>query len=157
MSGTKRRLELVEFTNMCAILNKNTNQVVVQERIKSWKGIAFPGGHVEFGEGIITSTIREIKEETGLDISNLKLCGIKDCYDFDKEKRYIVFLLYTSDFTGKLLSETDEGKVYWQDIQTLRKLKLSPDFEEMIDIMLENKYSEFFYEKESNEWVKKLF
>lgn len=74
---------------MCAIVNDKTNQVIVQERIKSWKGITFPGGHVEFGEGIVPSTIREIKEETKLDIDNLKLCGIKDWYDYNKQKRYL--------------------------------------------------------------------
>ena len=56
----------VELTNMCMVYDKTTNRVLVQDRIKSWKGISFPGGHMEDGESIVESTIREIKEETGL-------------------------------------------------------------------------------------------
>ena len=72
-------MEKVEFTNMCMIYDDSGN-VLVQERTKSWKGIAFPGGHVDIGESFVESTIREIKEETNLDISDLELCGIKIWY-----------------------------------------------------------------------------
>lgn len=58
----------LEITNMVMIQDKSTGKVVVQDRIKSWCGIAFPGGHSENGESIYDSAIREIKEETGLDI-----------------------------------------------------------------------------------------
>lgn len=36
-----------------------------------------PGGHVESGKSFVDATIREMKEETGLDIINPTLCGIK--------------------------------------------------------------------------------
>ena len=42
-----------ELTNMCMIYKDN--KVLVQERVKSWKGISFPGGHVEDGESVIWS------------------------------------------------------------------------------------------------------
>ena len=54
--------------NMCKIVNPKTKEVLVQERIKSWEGIAFPGGKVELGESIVPSVKREIYEETGLKI-----------------------------------------------------------------------------------------
>lgn len=117
---------------MCIIINKTTNQVLVQDRIKNWSGITFPSGKLELGEAVIPATIREVKEETGLTISNLKFCGIKDWYDFKKEERYIVFLLMTSDF-----------KVFWIYIDKIKDYKLSPDFEEMLDIF-QGKGAEFF-------------
>jgi 8-oxo-dGTP diphosphatase len=58
----------VELTSMVMIQDKTTGKVLVQERVKSWKGLSFPGGHVNQGESIVDSAIREIKEETGLDI-----------------------------------------------------------------------------------------
>lgn len=38
--------ENVEITNICMIYNDDGN-VLVQHRIKSWKGWTFPEGHVE--------------------------------------------------------------------------------------------------------------
>lgn len=154
-------MEKVKMTNMCMIVNKETNQVLVQDRIKNWSGITFPGGKLELGEAIVPSTIREVQEETGLTITNLQFCGIKDWYDYQKEERYIVFLLKTYDFTGTLIDETYEGKVFWVDIDKIKDYKLSPDFEEMLGIF-QGKGTEFFYEDlksddENKRWLKKLF
>ena len=45
-----RSKETVEFTNMCMVYDGD--KVLVQDRVKgSWTGIAFPGGHVEQGDG----------------------------------------------------------------------------------------------------------
>ncbi len=62
---SKHNLELVELTNMCMIQDLSTNKVLVQVRNKNdWDGISFPGGHVEMGESIVQSVIREVQEET---------------------------------------------------------------------------------------------
>ena len=154
-------MEKVKLTNMCMIENNDTQEVLVQERIKSWEGITFPGGKLEKGEALVPSTIREVKEETGLVVSDLKLCGIKDWYDFKTEERYIVFLLKTNKYSGNLLSETEEGKVFWIKKENLRKQNLSLDFEEMLDIY-DGKNTEFFYkdlalEDEEKRWQKELY
>ena len=57
-------IEKAEFTNMCMIYD-NEGNVLVQNRVKSWCGYAFPGGHLEPMESIVDSVIREVKEETG--------------------------------------------------------------------------------------------
>ena len=70
------KLERVELTNMCMICDGT--RVLVQDRKNpNWPGITFPGGHVEQGESFVDSVIREVKEETGLDVTDLRLCGIK--------------------------------------------------------------------------------
>lgn len=152
----ERKYETVEMTNMCAVINHQTQQVVVQDRIQSWKGIAFPGGHVEPAESIVMSTIREIKEETGLTIKNLKLCGIKDWYEEELQRRYIVFLFSTQQFEGTLLDATSEGKVFWQDINTLKDCHLANGFLDMANMMLYHTHTEFYYEIEGNQWHQKL-
>ena len=79
------------FTNMCMIYDDKGN-VLVQGRVNPiWKGIAFPGWHVKFGEPFTDAVIREVYEETGLTVSELKLFGIKD-WIRDDGTRYIVHL-----------------------------------------------------------------
>ena len=82
----------LEMTNMVMIRDKNTGKVLVQDTIKSWKGCwAFPGGHVEPVESFVDSAVREVKEETGLDIRNLKSCGVVNWLNNKTFDRYIVF------------------------------------------------------------------
>ena len=134
--------EQVELTNMCMIYKDN--QILVQDRIKSWTGVAFPGGHVEPRESIVDSVIREIKEETGLDISNLKLCGIKQW--FKDDVRNICFLFKTNTFTGSLISN-DEGKNFWIERKDLNKYKLANNFEKMLEVFDNPNISEHFHER----------
>ena len=62
----------LEITNMVLVRDRTTGKVVVIDRVISWKGIAFSGGHAEDGESIYDSAVREIREETGLTVQNLK-------------------------------------------------------------------------------------
>lgn len=133
-----------ELTNMVMIHDKEKNRVVVQERVKNWKGIAFPGGHVEEGESFAASAIREIKEETGLSIYNLKLCGVMHWNNNQTFDRYIVFLYRTEDYSGTLLESTEEGRVSWVDLDKLRDMKLSENFKDYLCIFLEDTHSEAF-------------
>lgn len=135
-------LEKVELTNMCMITNGDL--ILVQDRIKSWCGVAFPGGHVEKSESIVDSVIREIKEETGLTISNVKLCGIKQW--FKDDVRNICFLFKTSTFMGNL-SSNNEGRNMWIKRSELSNYKLASNFEIMLKVFDDDNISEHFHEK----------
>lgn len=130
----------IELTNMCLICDGN--KVLVQEKVGT-KGLVFPGGHVEEGESLLESVVREMKEETGLTIENPKICGFKDWIQEDGT-RYIVLLYKTHKFTGELKS-SDEGRVFWIDRAEIDSANLIWNMKELLEIFDTDLYSEFFF------------
>ena len=62
------KTEKAIFTNLCMVYDGEGNILVQDRKNPNWKGITFPGGHVEEGESFTESVIREVWEETGLNI-----------------------------------------------------------------------------------------
>ena len=143
-------MEKVILTNMCMIYDLNNDSILIEERKKSWKGNAFPGGYVEDKESIVDSVIREIKEETGLTIKNPKLVGVRDW--IEDGTRTVSLLFTTTDFEGSLIDETDEGRVYWVKRSDLDKLDYAYGFKAQLPLFLENKWSEIFSYEENGTW-----
>lgn len=135
------RYEKVILTNMCMVYKEN--KILVQNRRKEdYQGIAFPGGHIEKGESIVDSVIRELYEETNLVVRDLVLCGIKQFYTLDNV-RYIVFIYKTDKFKGDLKS-SKEGEVFFIDRKDITKYNCVDDFLEIIQICDNDLYNEIF-------------
>jgi 8-oxo-dGTP diphosphatase len=64
---------------------------------------AFPGGHVEFGETVFQTAVREVKEETDMDIGTCKLISVCDKMRYAKSdgKRYLIFGVFGTIASGK--------------------------------------------------------
>ena len=142
------RVEEVELTNMCMICDGKGN-VLVQDKKNNpyWSGWNFPGGHVEPGEYVTPSVIREMQEETGLLIENPKLCGIKEFHKSKDGKRYIVFLYVANRYSGEL-KPSNEGDVFWYPLSELRASgKLIDGFEEMLNVFKDDNISEVYYQR----------
>ena len=148
------------LTNLCLIEDTSTNKVVLQyrspERYKKWSGYAFPGGHIEEGESIAESVIREVYEETGLTITAPKLVAVKD-WEPDEGGRYIVFCYKATEYTGQLRS-SEEGEVSWVEKDQLEKLDLSYDMLPLLEVLEDPDLSEFYYRKRTDDdWEKLRF
>lgn len=134
----------LEITNMVMIQDKATGKVVVQDRLKSWCGIAFPGGHAEPGESIYDSAIREVWEETGLTVRNLTPCGFMYWFNNKTQDKYFTYFYKTTDFTGTLIDATEEGAVFWTSLDSLDSMKLAPNFKEYLPVFLADRYTEAY-------------
>ena len=127
------RKETVELTNMCMVEDGKGN-VLVQNRLDpNWSGIVYPGGHVEVGESITASVIREIREETGLTIENPTLCGVKQFW-LDNGVRYIVLLFRADKFTGELHG-SEEGDAFWMPREELFEHQTVGSFEGLVHVL----------------------
>ena len=148
------RTEISEITVLCLI--SDGDKVLLQNRVKEdWKGYTLPGGHVEMGESFVDAVIREMKEETGLDIKSPRLAGVKQ-FPVRNGKyengRYIVFLFKTNEFTGDIIS-SDEGKMEWVEISKLSELETVDDLEELLEVINNPELTEFQYLVEGDNWM----
>ena len=145
----------VEMVTCVMIQNLETNEVLVQNRKRKYPGLSFPGGHVERGESLYDCAVREVKEETGLDIKNLKYCGVVHWVNRENDERYLCYMFKATEFSGKLIAETDEGEQFWlgiADLLAMSKEKLSTVHYAFSPLFHEyGKYSEVFILWSGNE------
>jgi 8-oxo-dGTP diphosphatase len=85
-----------------------------------WNGL---GGKVIPGETPEECVIREVREESGLELACPRLCGILTFPAFDDEEDWYVFVFEAMEFGGDL-SECPEGTLEWIEDDRLPGLDL---------------------------------
>ena len=142
--------------NMCMIYDRENDKILVLDKVKKhgWEGLTFVGGHVEEGEVLYDSCVREVFEETGLTVKNLKLKGTVSWIDEIKDKRELGFLYYTEDFSGELIENNDEGTLSWFGIDEFRNADgKSYSIDKILDLFLNDDYSELIVKWNKNDEV----
>lgn len=137
------RSQEVILTNMCMVRDTDGRLLVQIRNDKSYGGAIFPGGHVEAGESITASVIREVYEETGIEVKNPKLCGLKHFYTSDGI-RYLVFLYKSEEFSGEARSST-EGDVMWVNRDELLRMRTVRGFAELMQAYESDEIPELWY------------
>ena len=133
----------VELTNMCMVYDRASDRLLAERREKKgWPGVCFPGGHVDPGESLYASAVREVWEETGLTVSDLKFCGIVHWDNLDTGDRYIVYLYRTETYSGTLRERSEEGEVFWVDRKEFPNLDLAENFGEQYQMFWRDEIGE---------------
>lgn len=109
----------------------NSKKEVLMIRTHKWSNLwGIPGGKIKFGETAEAALRREIMEETGLKISDIRFALVQDCIHSNEFYRdaHFVLLNYTCRCTGKnptvILNE--EGREFrWIKPAETKKLKLN--------------------------------
>lgn len=145
----------------CCILS--ANKILLQKRpndSKNFPGFwTFPGGHIDQGEDSLNAIIREVKEETGIEIThkNTKLKVNALNYHVDKKQIWVIF-----GFMARLESlqeniSTDEGETKWFKVSELTSLDLFPPIKHYLEFILSDKPGVLFMSAEwKNSSLKKL-
>jgi len=72
-----------------------------------------PGGHREFNEGLFEAARREVMEETGLTIKNLRVRAIGNAYLKDLDKEFYFHMIVSDYSNGVLRQNVDDGEFVW--------------------------------------------
>ena len=70
---------------------------------------AFPGGHVEFGETVFDTAHREVREEVGIEIDNLKHGPYTEDI-FQKENKHYITIFVIADYKSGNVRVMEPGK-----------------------------------------------
>jgi 8-oxo-dGTP diphosphatase len=84
-----------------------------------WIGV---GGKCLEGESFEDCAIREVKEETGLELSELHFSGLVD-FRYDTKEPELIAVYTSSSFEGEL-QECDEGTLAWINEEEILSLEL---------------------------------
>ena len=130
-SHTQKRIKL---TIMCMVYKEDGSFLVLNRTKQDWPGLTFPGGHVEDDELITDAVPREMKEETGLEISNIEPCGYIEWNELGDDVRHLAMLFKTKSFVGTLKS-SNEGNIFFIKEKDIENYALSNDFLKIYDLM----------------------
>src|SRR4030042_5814088 len=93
---------------------------------------SIPGGLVELGENLEQAVIREVKEETCLDVAELSLIDIVDDVEFDndgKVRYHFVIIDYNVKVTsGVPKAASDAGELRWVPFNEVEECNLTRSF-----------------------------
>ena len=101
-----------------------------------------PGGHVDMGEDVLSSVIRETKEETGIKLAKkeVTLRAVAIHHHLDRKESFLIFV-----FVAKLSKPqkagqvSHEGSAEWAKISELKKSKdLFPVVKDYLPHILKN-------------------
>lgn len=93
---------------------------------------SIPGGLIELGEKTKMALVREVKEETGLDVQVLDLIDVFDNLEFDDEGRlryHFVIIDYLAKLkTGMLKASSDAEDLRWVELGEIEDYDLTKSF-----------------------------
>ena len=110
------------------LFNSNGQVLLLRgaENKRLWAGLFNGiGGHIEAGEDILESALRELKEETGIRGAWLQFCG-QIMIDISPEKGVGVFL-FRGTYAGTSLQPSLEGQLHWINLDEIESYSLVED------------------------------
>ena len=129
----------MNFTTLCYIEKENKYLMLHRTSKKKdgnkdkWIGV---GGHFEKGESPEECLLREVKEETGLELTSYQFLGIVTFISDEWPDEYMC--LYTADrYTGDI-GNCDEGELVWVEKGKIMDLNIWEGDKIFLKLLTEN-------------------
>ena len=137
----KKKLELViemklgYGLTMRGVIKNNENEILILKRHpksktdpEMWE---LPGGKVEKGEHFTDALIREIKEETGLDVD------VEDFFEAVQNdyahKRTVQMIMYLEIIEGTVKISDEHTDFMWASLDKIRTLEISSSLKKVLE------------------------
>lgn len=116
---------------VAAVVIRNDAILLVKRGQEPSQGVwGLPGGVVELGETIEEAVSREVKEETGVDISPVRLLTVLDSVTKDESGKiryhYILFEFLCKFLRGEPKASSDVQAAMWVSLNSLGSVNIMP-------------------------------
>ena len=106
-----------------AFIRRNDELLLVERALPPFQGMrTIPGGHKQYGEEYATACLREMREETGLVLEDLRFAGLMQVHRERPGEEEYLCLYYVADTFSGTLTPSHEGPLAWEkmaDIHTM--------------------------------------
>ena len=131
----KREYPKQPLVGVGAVVIDEGKMILVKRGVEPGKGKwSIPGGLVELGEAVREATVREAKEETGLDVE-IAVDKPIDAFDnIDVDERgglryhYVLIQFFTRPKSGTLKPSSDVSDAKWVPLEEVEKYDLTKPF-----------------------------
>ncbi|WP_064093569.1 NUDIX domain-containing protein [Rossellomorea aquimaris] len=123
-------LVMIERNDKLLLLNR--------PEFKKYPGFISPGGKIDFPESPAEGAIREVREETGLQVEKMRYKGLDEYVVPDKAYRYIVYNYLAYETSGQLIESPPEGELVWVKKKDVLDLPMQPFFKRKLPLFFED-------------------
>ena len=130
MKIPKREYPEQPLVAVSAVIKKNNSLLLVKREYEPAKGMwSIPGGLVDLGEKVRDAIVREVEEETGLNIEVGDLIDVIDNIEYDTSDtprfHYIIISFLVEPLGGRLRGSKEASEVKWFTFKEIENLQIT--------------------------------